>query len=82
MAISDKAPENEITANRIVWYILSAITTVLLIAAAAWATSVNTHVSNVDERQSTLEQHMANIDGKLDILIQETRAASHPHPAH
>jgi hypothetical protein len=66
-------PEGRITATKIMWWLLSVMGTIVFLAVAAWATSINTHASNMENRITNLEQHLSNIDGKLDILIEQTQ---------
>jgi hypothetical protein len=68
---------NAITATRIVWYLLSALTTVLLIAAAAWGTSIDTRQTAIELQQATLGQRLASIEGKLDIILQRQGFDNH-----
>jgi hypothetical protein len=63
-------PEATITPNKIVWYLLSALTSVLLIAAAAWGSAVDTRQTAIELQQSALSQRLASIEGKLDLILQ------------
>ena len=63
-------PEATITPNKIVWYLLSALTSVLLIAAAAWGSAVDMRQTAMELQQSALSQRLASIEGKLDLILQ------------
>ena len=65
-----ETPDGPITATRIVWYLLSALTTILLIAAAAWGTGIDTRQTAIEFQQSVLSQRLAGIEARLDILLQ------------
>ena len=78
--MTDKTQELQdgpITAQRIVWYLLSALTTVLLIAAAAWGSSIDTRQTAIELQQGALSQRLASIEGKLDIILQHEGFDSH-----
>lgn len=70
-------PEAGITPSKIVWYLLSALTSVLLIAAAAWGSAVDTRQSVIELNQSVLAQRLASIEGKLDIILQHQGFDTH-----
>lgn len=74
---SEEAPTSAITANRIVWYLLSALTSVLMIAAAAWGSSIDTRQTALELQQSITSQRLASIEGKLDIILQHEGFDSH-----
>lgn len=65
-----ETPEGPITATKIVWYLLSVLSTVLLLAAAAWGTAIDTRQTAIELQQSGLSQRLASIEGKLDIILQ------------
>lgn len=66
-----------ITPNKIVWYLLSVLTTVLLIAAAAWGSAIDTRQTALELNQSVMSQRLASIEGKLDILLQREQLETH-----
>jgi hypothetical protein len=75
--LDKQEPESAITPNKIVWYLLSALTSVLLIAAAAWGSAVDTRQTAIELNQSALSQRLASIEGKLDIILQHQGFDTH-----
>jgi hypothetical protein len=73
----DKDPENIITPNKIMWYLLSALTSVVFIAAAAWGSSIETKQTALDLQQSELSQRLSSIEGKLDIILRNEGFETH-----
>lgn len=70
-------PESAITPNKIVWYLLSILTSILLIGAAAWGTAVDTRQTVIEANQSALSRELATIEGKLDIILQHQGFDTH-----
>ena len=62
--------------NRIVWFILTTITTVMLLMAGAWASTTSTALAETDRRLGELERRFERIDTKLDTLLEYSK---HPN---
>lgn len=67
--------DDAITANssstKILWWLLSSITTILVLSLAAWGASMSTRVGNIEDRHNALDQRLGRIEGKLDLLIEQ-----------
>ena len=59
--------------SRIIWFILTTITTVMLGMAAAWANSTSTTLNECERRIAELERKFERIDTKLDTIIEYNR---------
>ncbi len=66
------------TNNRLLWYVLTTLTTIVLALTAAWGHSLTGNVSKnetniqINERRlSELEGQFKVIDSKLDMLLRE-----------
>ena len=59
--------------SRIIWFILTTITTVMLGMAAAWANSTSDTLNECERRIAELERKFERIDTKLDTIIEYNR---------
>jgi len=56
--------------NKIIWFLLTTLMSIVLTAGGAWAYSVSAANEELSKRVNTLEQSMARIDAKLDLILQ------------
>lgn len=61
--------------NKILWFLLTVVSTVLLSVAAAWAIERNATDKELAARITALETQYATINTKLDQLLEQHRAA-------
>lgn len=80
MSISPE-PDSQINPNKIMWWLLCTITSVLVVAGAAWGSAMSAHLQTTDDRQvaivqqqEMLDRRLSVIEGKLDILIERADA--------
>jgi hypothetical protein len=76
-------PDSSINPSKIVWWLLSTITAVLLVAGAAWGSALASHQQVLDDRevaisaqQELLDRRLSVIEGKLDILLERSSFAA------
>lgn len=55
--------------HRIVWYLLSILTAIVLSITGAWALQINADSRHANARISTLEGQYQEINTKLDLLL-------------
>lgn len=67
------------TGNRLVWWLLTLVTSILIMAGAAWATAVTTRQQALEDRniaiaeqQRQLDRRLGVIEGKIDLIIDQT----------
>lgn len=72
-------PDAVINPNKIMWWLLCTITSILLVAGAAWGSAVASRQQVLDDRQvaqaaqiALLGEKLSVIEGKVDILLQRT----------
>ena len=56
--------------NKIIWFLLTTLMTVVLTAGGSWAYSVTAANEELSKRVNTLERSMASIDTKLDLILK------------
>lgn len=78
MKFSD--PEAQINPNKIMWWLLCTITSILLVAGAAWGSAMASRQQTLDDRQTAqaaqmllLDQRLSVIEGKLDIVLERVK---------
>lgn len=75
-------PQDITNPMKIVWWLLSVLTTVIILGAGAWASSISSHQTAEEARESIIEQRLSVIEGKIDILkdhIDVLTAAGRAH---
>src|ERR1700737_2634553 len=59
-----------IISTKLLWWSLPTVNGLLVLVAAAWATSTHSDIIELQDRQSKVEQRTAAIDGKLDLILK------------
>lgn len=76
----DNDPDTQINPNKIMWWLLCTITSLLLVMGAAWGATMTSRQQGLEDRltaqseqQVMLDRRLSVIEGKLDILIQRSQ---------
>ena len=62
-------PDDKINPTKIMWWLLSVITSILLVAGAAWASNLAARVDSLEDKHAQVQQQLGIIEGKIDILL-------------
>lgn len=62
-------PNPNSTTDKLVWYVIATLTTLILTLTGAWAYDINNSLRLIEQRVSNLERQYSSIEAKLDILL-------------
>ena len=71
-------PNPKDTHDKLVWYVIATLTTLILTLTGAWAYDINTSLHNLEQRTNTIEKQYSSIESKLDLLIYYWDNSGHP----
>jgi hypothetical protein len=56
--------------DKIIWYVIATLTTIVLTIVGAWGYEVNSSVKVIEDRQAKLERQYDSIESKLNWMIK------------